>query len=355
MAGIPFWLQNVIGNSARAGLIAAGSPTPGAVGTIRDAVGGLQAAEADQQQRMDRAMMMRRAALQEQRAMEQMEMEREQNDAMLEYRKAQRASEEAQRDRANRPAKNAAQEIRERIAAYEQEFGRPLTEREKQTVVGTHGPQYDQRGGTASSEPKTPQQVAAQRLAKIDNYQKEPWLDPTGEGEKEDWAFIERVNRSNDPAPKPPPPQRPPSTAEAAIVGPLYQRLENLEKLGTPQAMAEAEKVRKELRSIMQSKKAERAPSTQIIWGDSEDEDGVQEAIVVPKGKLGGTGITRKPKAASGSSAVIDAFLGGGSATTKATSQPPKEALSSLKEGVVTTFGNGQKWTLKGGKPTQVN
>lgn len=45
---------------------------------------------------------------------------------------------------------------------------------------------------------------------------------------------------------------------------------------------------------------------------------------------------------------------GGGSAPaspTAPTDQPPVEAL---KEGQVTTFANGQKWTLKGGKPEQV-
>jgi hypothetical protein len=33
---------------------------------------------------------------------------------------------------------------------------------------------------------------------------------------------------------------------------------------------------------------------------------------------------------------------------------PPPRALQSLKEGVHTTFGNGQTWTLQGGKPIQV-
>jgi len=32
----------------------------------------------------------------------------------------------------------------------------------------------------------------------------------------------------------------------------------------------------------------------------------------------------------------------------------PPQAAAQLKEGFVTTFGNGQKWTLQGGKPTQV-
>ncbi len=32
----------------------------------------------------------------------------------------------------------------------------------------------------------------------------------------------------------------------------------------------------------------------------------------------------------------------------------PPAAVSQLKEGEVTTFANGQKWTLRGGKPVQV-
>lgn len=34
--------------------------------------------------------------------------------------------------------------------------------------------------------------------------------------------------------------------------------------------------------------------------------------------------------------------------------QIPPEAVKQLKEGIVTTFGNGQKWTLTNGQPTQV-
>lgn len=36
------------------------------------------------------------------------------------------------------------------------------------------------------------------------------------------------------------------------------------------------------------------------------------------------------------------------------TDMPPPEAVQALKEGQVTTFENGQKWTLKGGKPERV-
>lgn len=36
------------------------------------------------------------------------------------------------------------------------------------------------------------------------------------------------------------------------------------------------------------------------------------------------------------------------------TQGPPPETIKQLKEGVATTFGNGQVWTLKGGQPVQV-
>lgn len=41
-------------------------------------------------------------------------------------------------------------------------------------------------------------------------------------------------------------------------------------------------------------------------------------------------------------------------APAAATPALPPEAAKQLKQGVVTTFGNGQKWTLQGGKPVQV-
>lgn len=47
------------------------------------------------------------------------------------------------------------------------------------------------------------------------------------------------------------------------------------------------------------------------------------------------------------------AGLGGAPAAAPATQLPPA-ALSQLKEGVATTFANGQQWTLKNGQPTQV-
>ncbi len=43
-----------------------------------------------------------------------------------------------------------------------------------------------------------------------------------------------------------------------------------------------------------------------------------------------------------------------GGAASPADSSIPPEAVKALKEGQVTTFENGQKWTLKGGKPEQV-
>jgi hypothetical protein len=47
-----------------------------------------------------------------------------------------------------------------------------------------------------------------------------------------------------------------------------------------------------------------------------------------------------------------DATRGSGSGQQAATI--PEQARAQLKEGQVTTFGNGQKWTLKNGQPAQV-
>jgi len=46
--------------------------------------------------------------------------------------------------------------------------------------------------------------------------------------------------------------------------------------------------------------------------------------------------------------------LMGGTPTSAEPSRLPPQAVSQLKEGVVTTFANGQQWTLRNGQPTQV-
>ena len=47
-------------------------------------------------------------------------------------------------------------------------------------------------------------------------------------------------------------------------------------------------------------------------------------------------------------------FKNKGGGAQPAGDQPPPEAVQQLKEGQITTFENGQKWTLKGGKPEKV-
>lgn len=51
--------------------------------------------------------------------------------------------------------------------------------------------------------------------------------------------------------------------------------------------------------------------------------------------------------------AKLAQMAGLGNASTDATQLPPA-ALAQLKEGVATTFSNGQQWTLRNGQPTQV-
>jgi hypothetical protein len=46
--------------------------------------------------------------------------------------------------------------------------------------------------------------------------------------------------------------------------------------------------------------------------------------------------------------------LMGGTPTSAEPPRLPPQAVSQLKEGVVTKFANGQQWTLRNGQPTQV-
>ena len=51
---------------------------------------------------------------------------------------------------------------------------------------------------------------------------------------------------------------------------------------------------------------------------------------------------------------TTDAKVGAQPQTSSQTTLP-QEAISKLKEGQVTTFGNGQKWTLENGQPVQIS
>lgn len=52
--------------------------------------------------------------------------------------------------------------------------------------------------------------------------------------------------------------------------------------------------------------------------------------------------------------AAAGAYAGTSSNRYGGTSAPPPQALARLKEGIVTTFGNGEKWTLQNGQPVKV-
>jgi hypothetical protein len=58
----------------------------------------------------------------------------------------------------------------------------------------------------------------------------------------------------------------------------------------------------------------------------------------------------RRPGAAAAPSAPAAAATPNKPTAT----EPPPEAKAKLKPGIVTTFNNGQKWTLRNGKPTQI-
>jgi hypothetical protein len=53
--------------------------------------------------------------------------------------------------------------------------------------------------------------------------------------------------------------------------------------------------------------------------------------------------------------ATLAAFQQQEKAAAPPAAVPPPEAIAKLKEGVITTFGGGQLWTLKDGRPVRVN
>lgn len=107
---IPFWLQNVIGSGVRGALVGAANPMPPGANAAARILGGMQAAEADQNQQFDRMELMRRARIQEMRQAEEDERRRTEHEAMLRYRHAQEMSEQAQMERANRPKEDPEEE-----------------------------------------------------------------------------------------------------------------------------------------------------------------------------------------------------------------------------------------------------
>lgn len=170
------FVQNQLPEIIRAGVVAAGSPTPGAIGSAQDIFGALKAVGDDRNRRdMLRYQMQRQA---EEDAMKRAEFEQGSrlNDARIKDYEAQ-----AQRQSALANAPSKEQQVAARIAELEKVFGRPLTDREKQTVAGLMQPGYDARPQAAPSRLSG---VISQQMAR---------LDPESPTYQQDYARLESM------------------------------------------------------------------------------------------------------------------------------------------------------------------
>lgn len=161
MPGFLDMLRAQVPELIRGSIVAAGSPTPGAVGTAQDIFGGFRAAQDDKQQRdMLRIQLQRQAA---QDALKQREFEQQQRfeEARIKEYEAQARRYDAQ---ATAPAKTG-KDYTGTIVDYQRILGRPLTEREKRTVLGLAQMEADVR------KPAVPQKlsgVIAQQMGGLD-------------------------------------------------------------------------------------------------------------------------------------------------------------------------------------------
>lgn len=135
----------------RGAIVAAANPTRGAVGTAGDIFGAIGAVEDDRMARMER---------QRQREIQALEMRRKEEEdareaALNEARIAelnQRAEYQTRRgtQQAQRPAAPTKVDLmRQQVELFREIMKRDPSERELQTMLGTHGPQYDLRSDEA--------------------------------------------------------------------------------------------------------------------------------------------------------------------------------------------------------------
>ncbi len=150
-AGKAVYRSGALPEMLRAGIVAAANPTRGAVGTAGDIFGALGAVEEDR---------LRRQEMARQREMQQLALERQAeedvrdaalNDARIaEYRtRAEYNTRRGMPGQGRQAAPSKVDLIKQQANLAEQMLRRPLTERELQTLIGTHGPQYDMRSDDA--------------------------------------------------------------------------------------------------------------------------------------------------------------------------------------------------------------
>lgn len=129
----------------RGALVGASNPTPGKVGTAADIFGAIGAVGEDKQ---NRDMLSYKI----QRQLEQDAMDRRLNDAKAKDYEAQAdynqwRTQQAVTGRGAKPEKpSRSDQVDEQIALFRRVMKRDPNERELQTMLGTHGPQYDVRG-----------------------------------------------------------------------------------------------------------------------------------------------------------------------------------------------------------------
>ncbi len=155
-------LRGALPDILRSGIVAAASPTPGHVGTAQDIFGGIMAAGADRQKQDLLRDQMRRQAVQD--AMKQQEFEQE-----MRTQRARENQFKAQANRYNTMAQNGGAKPGKDYAGiiknHESLLGRPLTEREKRTVLGLAQMESDMR------KPAVPQKLSgilAQQIGALD-------------------------------------------------------------------------------------------------------------------------------------------------------------------------------------------
>lgn len=136
--------KGVLPEMLRGALVAASNPTPGKVGTAGDIFGAIGAVSDDKQ---NRDMLQYKID----RQLEQDAMDRRLNEAKARDYEAQADFNQwrtqqavTAKPKAEKPTKS--QQVDEQIGLFRRVMKRDPNERELQTILGTHGPQYDVRG-----------------------------------------------------------------------------------------------------------------------------------------------------------------------------------------------------------------
>lgn len=155
------FVQDGLPEIIRGGVVAASSPTRGHVGSAGDIFGALRAVGEDKTERDMLSMQIRRQH-------EQDAMKRRLDEAHARNYESQADLNEwrTQQTKTGKDKRDPIEAINAEIENMERQYGRKLTEREKQTKFGTHGPQYDVRTddnywNKRLADAKTPEETEA--------------------------------------------------------------------------------------------------------------------------------------------------------------------------------------------------